>query len=535
MGMKATRVHAKPGQESPCKAPGCELRARTQGFCMRHWHAAKRYGDPLHRVKAPKGQAVNVNGYALEPGRGGRLVHRAVMAEILGRPLRRDETVHHKNGDRLDNRPENLELWTTHQPKGQRVADKLAWAKEIIELYDGRVAASKDRPKWVALNTVVNGEEPPTEFRIFAAGKNESSKGSVIFDDEAAKRVLADYASQGNELMIDYDHYALETGMPDPAQAGKAAGWFNLEVRDGELWAVNVRWTEPAAEALRRREWRYISPAFYTDKNRVTSLINVALTNLPATKKLQPLMAASERVALSGGKMDPKKIKEALEAIKNEDAGKALEILESMLVDAAGGMAVDEPPAGEGFSDAPPMSDEDKQAVAAGMRTLVREGIAAFKKLLALTGEKDLGQAIAKVETWKQTFVELSSREEQLEKERETLEANERRKLVGELVKLGIEIPATAWKEGNGSLPCDRLQKEPIAELRARVAALSKARGVSSPKKGGGEINPPQTDETHGLTERELEMCTRKKIDPAAYAKTRAGIRSRSPGGAQAS
>ena len=65
--------------------------------------------------------------------------HILVAEDLLGRYLHHGETVHHRNGVRDDNRPENLELWTTPKPSGVRVSDAIAWAYEIIERYGAMV------------------------------------------------------------------------------------------------------------------------------------------------------------------------------------------------------------------------------------------------------------------------------------------------------------------------------------------------------------------------------------------------------------
>lgn len=63
------------------------------------------------------------------------LEHRYVMQNHLGRPLRPEETVHHRNGQRSDNRIENLTLFSSRHGPGQAVVDKIAFAIEMLQLY----------------------------------------------------------------------------------------------------------------------------------------------------------------------------------------------------------------------------------------------------------------------------------------------------------------------------------------------------------------------------------------------------------------
>ena len=152
--MRGDKLHAPirkiaaKGTRNGCIVANCDGKHMGLGFCQFHYYR-HRHGIPFDVPKqerranpgrySPFPGFKTQHGYrAVKDNKTGRqvFVHRLVMAEHLGRPLRSDERVHHINGVRDDNRIENLELWTFSQPSGQRVADKVTWAKRLLALYE---------------------------------------------------------------------------------------------------------------------------------------------------------------------------------------------------------------------------------------------------------------------------------------------------------------------------------------------------------------------------------------------------------------
>lgn len=147
---------------SSCRVEGCDRPSHKEGRCHAHYardHKRKTCGSksrvadsaPIRKTAAHgQARARNVDGYIVVHGEGhenaypnGAITeHRLVMAKHLGRPLLPGENVHHINGIRDDNRIENLELWSTRQPTGQRVEDKLTWCREFLAQYAETALAS---------------------------------------------------------------------------------------------------------------------------------------------------------------------------------------------------------------------------------------------------------------------------------------------------------------------------------------------------------------------------------------------------------
>ncbi len=92
------------------------------------------------------GEFPTSHGYTMLSGKWGHpnanskgrvLEHIMVYADHHNRRVETEngENIHHKNGDKQDNRIENLEMWVTKQPKGQRPEDLVEWAVEIMNKY----------------------------------------------------------------------------------------------------------------------------------------------------------------------------------------------------------------------------------------------------------------------------------------------------------------------------------------------------------------------------------------------------------------
>lgn len=160
--------------------------------------------------------------------------------------------------------------------------------------------------------TLNQSKEPPKELCIWKFGNVNTVKGTFVFSKDDAKEVMSRYNERNADLCFDYDHAAIRKDKSDGD--GRAAAWFKLKLASDGLYATDIKWTEAALNGIKAKEWRYWSPAFLHDEGgHIRQLINIALTNIPATHNLEPLVAASyAKLGVEGKSME------------NEEAGGGL-------------------------------------------------------------------------------------------------------------------------------------------------------------------------------------------------------------------
>ncbi len=396
------------------------------------------------------------------------------------------------------------------------------------------ILLSAERRDLVTLGVAVNATpsgELPCEVRIFRAGANATEKGDFLFDDIAARSVIDHYNAHGVRIMIDLEHLSLDEECanydPDPR------AWCSLEIRAAEapeagaawdLWITKIEWLDDGVRRLTGKLQPYLSPAFPADEDRRIRFVrNIALTAMPATHFAPALVAASSK----GKTMDLKTLIALLAQLTPTHALSARAL--NVLLAAAEG----EPP------------PEGGEAPAGKWATVVRTAQAAADALKGVQKVKDPDEAMAlaqaaqkAVDDFEKAFAALTggsqddaageaaatpppaeasarsgdqsgseqamrAKDRELERlravaveheamlakqaaERIVIENGERRRLVGKLVELGHELPATAWADDAATTPAEPWASMPLVQLRARVERLT---GIKIPARDG--VQPP--------------------------------------------
>lgn len=165
----------------------------------------------------------------------------------------------------------------------------------------------------------------PTEIKILPLGVVHSQKGDFIVDDESFELIRKQFRDRKLDLVIDYEHQTLAD-----VQA-PAGGWIKDLYKGDDAIIAKVEWTPRAAEYLKNKEYRYLSPVVLVRKRdqKATTIHSVALTNTPAIDGMFALVNSLdiEDISEGGQIMDLKEIAKLLglpETAAEEEIRKAM-------------------------------------------------------------------------------------------------------------------------------------------------------------------------------------------------------------------
>lgn len=193
------------------------------------------------------------------------------------------------HADTKDEDKARIAAWSAVKNKYEKVNDE--WRKKAMETWH-----YIDLLKGIKFSEDKN---PISEIQITKIGEWKGHPtGSFKITEEINEKFVENFEAGERDVVVDYQHLSLDGGAND----AKAAGWTKKLVNKGKdgLWAV-VEWTKKAAEMIKEKEYRYISPEFHlnypnkeTKKKQGATLLAIALTNRPFLEGMAPV-ALSER------------------------------------------------------------------------------------------------------------------------------------------------------------------------------------------------------------------------------------------------
>ena len=284
----------------------------------------------------------------------------------------------------------------------------------------------------IALSDGDLSAERVADIQLLITGNFQSTRfGKFSITEQHIDRMVNNFDSvhpvRPTELMIDYDHLSERPAQPGD---GRAAGWFKRLYKKlsatgkPELWAT-VEFTEPAAEAVKRKEYRFFSPTFMFDyvtnvgKKIGATLLAGALTNRPFLQGMQAItLSLTGEVAGVAGPQTRKSNMPKI-TLKDENDNDVLVELSAIIgnADVKAALAPVAPPA------APPAApvSEDVKTLAATVAALTATitGLSESHKQTQLTlatdrAERDVMALMAAGKVApkdKQTWVDLATRD----------------------------------------------------------------------------------------------------------------------------